>query len=340
MLAEERARLHPLPHAAVHGRVRHHPAGELGRHRLGRGGALLGAPPAGRHPGLGPLPRRRPHGHRRPASSGPARGRPPRPLHPGQPVDPRRALPATTAAARRRRTHPAGDAAPRRPSSSRSARARRPGWSRPPRPGRAGSGRKMAEAVALAKLHPPGAGRPAPSGPPRSPAGSPRTTCCASWPTKPAATSASPPTRASETHSLQPGTSAWSGFGITRPPEPAPDPAGLDPRPGEPLVSASGRPAISRRRSGGDPLAEAIELTRRLKLPHIRRPCVELVPTAKAQRWDPAELVRVLLAEEAAGRDAGEPAHPPRPRRVPRRQDLRRLGRDRLLHPPARPRTP
>jgi DNA replication protein DnaC len=56
--------------------------------------------------------------------------------------------------------------------------------------------------------------------------------------------------------------------------------------------------------SAGDPLAEAVELTRRLKLPHIRRHLLELVPTARAQRWDHAELVRVLLAEEAAGRDA------------------------------------
>ncbi|MET9104796.1 IS21-like element helper ATPase IstB [Streptomyces antibioticus] len=56
--------------------------------------------------------------------------------------------------------------------------------------------------------------------------------------------------------------------------------------------------------SNGDPLAEAIELTRRLKLPHIRRALTDLIPTAKAQRWDPAEVVRVLLAEEAAGRDA------------------------------------
>ncbi|MEU9487455.1 iron-containing redox enzyme family protein [Streptomyces decoyicus] len=30
----------------------------------------------------------------------------------------------------------------------------------------------------------------------------------------------------------------------------------------------------------------------------------DLIPTAKAQRWDPAEVVRVLLAEEPAGRDA------------------------------------
>ena len=55
--------------------------------------------------------------------------------------------------------------------------------------------------------------------------------------------------------------------------------------------------------TNGDPLAEAIELTRRLKLPHIRRTLPDLIPTAKAQRWDPAEVVRVLLAEEAAGRD-------------------------------------
>ncbi|MFF4508990.1 IS21-like element helper ATPase IstB [Streptomyces sp. NPDC001401] len=53
----------------------------------------------------------------------------------------------------------------------------------------------------------------------------------------------------------------------------------------------------------GDPLAEAIELTKRLKLPHLRRALSDLIPTAKAQRWDPAEVVRVLLAEEAAGRD-------------------------------------
>jgi len=53
----------------------------------------------------------------------------------------------------------------------------------------------------------------------------------------------------------------------------------------------------------GDPLAEAVELTRRLKLPHIRKVMPDLIPTAKAQRWDPAEVIRVLLAEEAAGRD-------------------------------------
>ncbi|MEH6788951.1 MAG: ATP-binding protein, partial [Paracoccus sp. (in: a-proteobacteria)] len=52
--------------------------------------------------------------------------------------------------------------------------------------------------------------------------------------------------------------------------------------------------------ANGDPLAEAIDLTKRLKVPHIRRSLTDIIPTAKAQRWDPAEVVRVLLAEEAA----------------------------------------
>lgn len=51
---------------------------------------------------------------------------------------------------------------------------------------------------------------------------------------------------------------------------------------------------------------EAIALTRRLKLPHISRAMAEVIPTAKAQRWEPAEVVRALLAEEAAGRDAAD----------------------------------
>lgn len=49
---------------------------------------------------------------------------------------------------------------------------------------------------------------------------------------------------------------------------------------------------------------EAIALTRRLKLPHLRTAMAEVVPTAKAQRWDPAEVIRALLATEATGRDA------------------------------------
>jgi len=44
-------------------------------------------------------------------------------------------------------------------------------------------------------------------------------------------------------------------------------------------------------------------LLRRLRLPHIRRHAPDVLATAKAQRWDPAEVLRALLVEEAAGRE-------------------------------------
>ena len=40
-----------------------------------------------------------------------------------------------------------------------------------------------------------------------------------------------------------------------------------------------------------------------MRLPYIRRAAPELLATAKAQRWDPAEVLKALLAEEVAGRD-------------------------------------
>ena len=50
-------------------------------------------------------------------------------------------------------------------------------------------------------------------------------------------------------------------------------------------------------------LIEIDRLTRRLRMPYIRAVAGEIITTAKAQRWDPAEIVRVLLDEEARGRD-------------------------------------
>jgi DNA replication protein DnaC len=49
--------------------------------------------------------------------------------------------------------------------------------------------------------------------------------------------------------------------------------------------------------------AELEALLRRMRLPHIRRVAPEVLATARSQRWDPAEIVRVLMAEEVAGRD-------------------------------------
>jgi DNA replication protein DnaC len=49
--------------------------------------------------------------------------------------------------------------------------------------------------------------------------------------------------------------------------------------------------------------AELERLLRRLKLPYFRRAAPEVLATAASQRWEPAEVLRVLLAEEAQGRD-------------------------------------
>jgi DNA replication protein DnaC len=52
------------------------------------------------------------------------------------------------------------------------------------------------------------------------------------------------------------------------------------------------------------PLPDELDrLLRRLRLPYIRRAAPEVIATATAQRWEPAEVLRVLLAEEAQGRD-------------------------------------
>lgn len=50
------------------------------------------------------------------------------------------------------------------------------------------------------------------------------------------------------------------------------------------------------------PADEVVDLLRELRLPHMRRTATDLLATAKAQRWDPAEAVRALLAEELTGR--------------------------------------
>ena len=63
-------------------------------------------------------------------------------------------------------------------------------------------------------------------------------------------------------------------------------------------------PAMTTRTPTPPPLDDALEaLLRRMRLPHIRRAAPEVLATAKAQRWDPAEVLRVLLVEEVAGRD-------------------------------------
>jgi DNA replication protein DnaC len=52
------------------------------------------------------------------------------------------------------------------------------------------------------------------------------------------------------------------------------------------------------------PIDEVVDLLRTLRLPHMRNAAPDLLATAKAQRWEPAEAIRALLTEELAGRQA------------------------------------
>lgn len=45
-------------------------------------------------------------------------------------------------------------------------------------------------------------------------------------------------------------------------------------------------------------------ILQRMRLPYLRKAAPDVLATARAQRWDPAEVLRVLLAEEVTGRNA------------------------------------
>jgi len=48
---------------------------------------------------------------------------------------------------------------------------------------------------------------------------------------------------------------------------------------------------------------ELLTALHRMRLPYLRAAAPEVLATAKAQRWDPAEVLRVLMVEEIRGRD-------------------------------------
>jgi DNA replication protein DnaC len=48
---------------------------------------------------------------------------------------------------------------------------------------------------------------------------------------------------------------------------------------------------------------ELDRLLRRMRLPYLRKAAPDVLATARAQRWDPAEVLRVLIGEEVTGRD-------------------------------------
>jgi DNA replication protein DnaC len=52
------------------------------------------------------------------------------------------------------------------------------------------------------------------------------------------------------------------------------------------------------------PLPADLEaLLRRMRLPYMRTAAPDILATARAQRWDPAEVVKALLVEEVTGRE-------------------------------------
>ncbi len=52
------------------------------------------------------------------------------------------------------------------------------------------------------------------------------------------------------------------------------------------------------------PLPADLEmLLRKLRLPHIRQHAPQVLATARAQRWEPVEVLRALFGQEAAGRE-------------------------------------
>lgn len=52
------------------------------------------------------------------------------------------------------------------------------------------------------------------------------------------------------------------------------------------------------------PLPEELTVAlRRMRMPYLRAAAPEIIATAKAQHWDPAEVLRVLMLEEIRGRD-------------------------------------
>ncbi|MET3949180.1 hypothetical protein ABIB29_000001 [Arthrobacter sp. UYEF36] len=98
---------------------------------------------------------------------------------------------------------------------------------------------------------------------------------------------------ANEATSLTQGTGAWAAIG-----NPTLEHHGQEHRPG-------GRPMspVTTTNTGAPPLPADLEaLMRSLKMPHARALAPDLIATARAQRWEPAEVIKALFTEEAAGR--------------------------------------
>jgi DNA replication protein DnaC len=63
------------------------------------------------------------------------------------------------------------------------------------------------------------------------------------------------------------------------------------------------RPKPAATSTAPDLPAELLAVLKRMRLPYLRDAAPEVLATARAQRWDPAEVLRVLITEEIRGRD-------------------------------------
>jgi DNA replication protein DnaC len=84
------------------------------------------------------------------------------------------------------------------------------------------------------------------------------------------------------------------------------------------------------------PLPEELQrLLHRMRLPYLRRVAADVCATARAQRWDPAEVLRVLLLEEVQGRDHATREMHKRAAGFPAGKTLQSWGEERSSIPPA-----
>jgi DNA replication protein DnaC len=66
---------------------------------------------------------------------------------------------------------------------------------------------------------------------------------------------------------------------------------------------ATRRPPTTSMITAPDLPKELVAVLKRMRLPYLRDAAPEVLATARAQRWDPAEVLRVLITEEIRGRD-------------------------------------
>ncbi len=83
------------------------------------------------------------------------------------------------------------------------------------------------------------------------------------------------------------------------------------------------------------PLSAGLSVRNHRNGHYLRRAAAEVCATARAQRWDPTEVLRVLLLEEVQGRDHATREMHKRAAGFPAGKTLESWGRERSSIPPA-----